>query len=157
MLFSGMRSLPRRFRLILCSLQQSDSLPFFDALTEEQIQAAFEDEGVSYADEDQVFTPAITLWGFLSQALHKEEQRSCLAAVARIGVLLIVMGRPRCAENNGPYCRARGRLPLPVIERLTGDGSQGDLDVPVGLQHDSPEDSAIRTATGCLAPRREFH
>jgi hypothetical protein len=35
------------FRLILCSLQQSDSLPFFDALTEEQIQAAFEDEGVS--------------------------------------------------------------------------------------------------------------
>ena len=121
MLFSGMRSLPRRFRLILCSLQQSDSLPFFDALTEEQIQAAFEDEGVSYADEDQIFTPAITLWGFLSQALHKEEQRSCLAAVARIGVLLIVMGRPRCAENNGPYCRARGRLPLPVIERLTRD------------------------------------
>jgi putative transposase len=121
MLFYGMRNLPRRFRLLLCSLQQSDILPFFDALTEEQIQTAFEDEGVSYDDEDLVFTPAMTLWGFLSQALHKAEQRSCLAAVARIGVLLVVMGRPRCAENNGPYCRARGRLPLAVIERLTCD------------------------------------
>ena len=119
MLFYGMRNLPRRFRLIFSSLQQSDSLPFSDALTEEQIEAAFEEEGACYDDDDQVFTPAITLWGFLSQTLHKEEQRSCLAAVARIGVLLIAMGRPRCAQNNGPYCRARGRLPLPVIERLT--------------------------------------
>jgi putative transposase len=122
MFFYGMRSLPRRFRLLLCSLQQSDSLPFSAALTEEQIEEAFEEEGIPHNDEDQqVFTPAITLWGFLSQTLHKAEQRSCLAAVARIGVLLIVMGRPRCAENNGPYCRARGRLPLAVIERLTCD------------------------------------
>ena len=121
MLFYGIRSLPKRFRLVLCSLQQSDSLPFSDALTEEQIEAAFEEEGAPYNDDEQVFTPAITLWGFLSQALHKEEHRSCLAAVARIGVLLIAMGRPRCAQNNGPYCRARARLPLPVVERLTRD------------------------------------
>ena len=119
MLFYGMRSLPRRFRLILHSLQQSDSLPFSDALTEEQIEGTFEEEGACYDDEDQVFTPAITLWAFLSQALHKGEHRSCLAAVARIGVLLVALGRPRCAQNSGPYCRARGRLPLAVIERLT--------------------------------------
>jgi putative transposase len=121
MLFYGIRSLPKRFRLILGSLQQSDSLPFSDALREEQIEAAFEKEEAPYHDDEQIFTPAITLWGFLSQVLHKEEQRSCLAAVARIGVLLIAMGRPRCAQNNGPYCRARSRLPLPVIERLTCD------------------------------------
>ena len=119
MLFYGIRSLPRRFRLILCSLQQSDSLPFSDTLTEEQIEAAFEQEGACYDNEEQIFTPAITLWGFLSQTLYKQEQRSCLAAVARIGVLLIALGRPRCVQNNGPYCRARGRFPLSVIERLT--------------------------------------
>ena len=131
MLFHGMRSLPRRFRLVLCSLQQSDSLPFSDTLTEEQIEAAFEEEGAPYSDDEQVFTPALTLWGFLSQTLHKEEQRSCLAAVARIGVLLVVTGRPRCAQNNGPFCRARGRLPLPVIERLTCDvAHRCEMEVP---------------------------
>ena len=52
MLFYGIRSLPRRFRLVLCSLQQSDSLPFSDTLTEEQIEAAFEEEGAPYNDDE---------------------------------------------------------------------------------------------------------
>jgi hypothetical protein len=34
MLLYGMRSLPRRFRLLLSSFQQSDSLAFADALTQ---------------------------------------------------------------------------------------------------------------------------
>lgn len=122
MLFHGIRSLSRGFRLLFASLQQCDSLPFSDALTEEQIEAAFDEQGVPlYHDDEEVFTPSITLWAFVGQALFKDEQRSCLAAVARIGVMLVAMGRPRCAQNSGPYCRARGRLPLPVIEHLTFD------------------------------------
>jgi hypothetical protein len=61
------------------------------------------------------------LWGFLSQVIHKKEHRSCLAAVARIGVLLVAMGRPRCGQNNGPYCRARCRLPLAIVRELSED------------------------------------
>jgi hypothetical protein len=122
MLFYGLRPLSRGFRLILESFQQSDSLPFADELTEDQIQAAFDEHSSSFnRDDDTIFTPAVTLWAFLSQVLHAGVNRSCLAAVGRVGVMLVVMGRPRCAQNSGPYCRARGRLPVAVIERLALD------------------------------------
>ncbi len=119
-MFYGIRPLPHRFRLLLSSFQQSDSLAFSDALTQDQIQDVCDRHGVSF-DIDTIFTPAIVLWGFLSQVIHKKEHRSCLAAVARIGVLLAVMGRPRGEQNNGPYCRARCRLPLPIFRELTED------------------------------------
>lgn len=128
--------LSARFRLLLASLQQSDSLPFSEALGEEQILAACDAHGVSSSEDEQneqVFTVAMTLWGFLSQVLHKEEQRSCLAAVARIGVLLVAMGRPRCAQNSGPYCRARGRLPVGIVQQLT-------LDVAAKCESQVPKD-----------------
>ena len=76
------RFLPTRFRLVLSSVLQTSGLPFSDVLSEEEIQAAFDEEGVAFAQEDdQVYTPPMTLWAFLHQVLHKEEQRSCLAAV----------------------------------------------------------------------------
>ena len=50
--------------------------------------------------------------------LHKEEQRSCLAAVSRVAVLLVALGRQPCAKNNGAYCKARAKLPEIVIQRL---------------------------------------
>lgn len=116
-MFNGIGTLPYRFGVLLSSFQQDDSLSFSDSLTQEQIQSVCGRHDVSNA-ADEVFTPAITIWGFLSQVIHKGEQRSCLAAVARIGVLLVSFGRPRCAQNSGPYCRARGRLPVVVLEEL---------------------------------------
>ncbi|MFH1918615.1 MAG: IS4 family transposase [Planctomycetota bacterium] len=119
-LYRGDRSLPQRFRLVVSSFLQKDALPFADILSETQIQEAFEEEGVSFAnEEDTIYTPAITLWAFLSQVLFKGEQRSCLAAVARVIVLLVTLGREACATNSGAYCRARARLPEQVIQRLT--------------------------------------
>ena len=106
--------------MLLASFQQDDSLAFSGALTQQRIQSVCDRHGVS-PDADEVFTPAITIWGFLSQVIQKEEHRSCLAAVARIGVLLIAFGRPRCAQNSGPYCRARGRVPVAVFEDLALD------------------------------------
>ena len=62
----------------------------------------------SFADgEDAVYTPAITLWAFLSQVLFKDAQRSCVAAVARVVVLLVALEREPCRGNTGAYCRAR--------------------------------------------------
>src|ERR1035437_3036310 len=57
--------------------------------------------------------------------LHKGEQRSCIAAVARVVVLLAAIGRKPCLGNTGAYCRARGKLPEPVIRRLTRRMAQG--------------------------------
>ena len=104
------RSLPKRFRLVLVSFLQRPGLPFADALAEEAIQKAFDDEGAGFADgEEAVYTPAITLWAFLSQVLFKDEQRSCVAAVARVIVLLLALERGPCSSNTGAYCRARGK------------------------------------------------
>lgn len=124
--YQGRRFLPQRFRLILLSVLQADGLPFAEVLSEKEIQTAFDEEGVSFATEDdEVYTPAITLWAFLSQVLHKAEQRSCLAAISRVIVLLVALGRQPCLKNSGAYCRARAKLPETVIERLTLDLADG--------------------------------
>ncbi len=68
--YQQLPSLQQRFRIALSSFMQQDGLPFADVLTEEKIQHAFDDEGVSFAQaDDDVYTPAVTLWAFLSQVL----------------------------------------------------------------------------------------
>lgn len=117
--YHGRKSLPQRFRLVLLSVLQTGGLPFSDVLPEEEIQDAFDEEDVSFArEDDEVYTPPITLWAFLSQVLHKAEQRSCLAAVSRVIVLLVALGREPCANNSGGYCKARFKIPETVIQRL---------------------------------------
>ncbi len=126
------RSTPRRFRPMLASFLQHPGLAFADALPEEAIQQAFNQEQVRFAeDEDAVYTPAMTLWAFLSQVLFKDEQRSCIAAVARVAVLLVTLQRKACSANTGAYCRARAKLPQKVIRQLTvdlADGCENQLD-----------------------------
>jgi hypothetical protein len=120
--------------LIEASFLQSEGLPFADVLPEEEIQQAFADAEVDFAqEEDEIYTPPLTLWAFLSQVLHKGEQRSCMAAVSRILVLLVALGREPCAKNTGAYCRARAKLPEKVIERLAVDVARGcEEQVPRG-------------------------
>lgn len=118
--YQGRKLLPQRFRLILASVLQTDGLPFADVLGEAEIRDAFDEHNVAFAqEEDGVYTPAVTLWAFLSQVLHKGEQRSCLAAVSRVFVLLVALGREPCAKNSGAYCRARAKVPEAVIQDLT--------------------------------------
>ena len=126
------RQLPRRFQLVLASFLQHPALPFANVITEESIDRAMTEEQVSFGeDEEAVFTPAITLWAFLSQVLFKGEQRSCVAAVARVAVLLVALERGPCSGNTGAYCRARGKLPETVLRRLTvevADGCERQMD-----------------------------
>ena len=119
-------SLPGRFRLVLDSFLRKAGLPFADVLGQGQVEEAFDEQGVRFAEgEDGVYTPPVTLWAFLSQVLFKEEQRSCVAAVARVVVLLVVLGREPCSSNTGAYCRARAKLPEKVIQRLTTEVAEG--------------------------------
>ena len=125
------RSLPKRFRLILASFLQRPDLPFADVLPEQAIEKVFDDEDATFAaDEDAIFTPAVTLWAFLSQVLFKDEHRSCIAAVARVAVLLVALERGPCSSNTGAYCRARGKLSEKVIRQITisvGEGCEDKL------------------------------
>ena len=134
MSFLNKPSLARRFQLVLASFQQRDGLPFADVLRESQIESAFAEEGAAFAQaEEDVYTPALTLWAFLSQVLFKQEQRSCLAAVTRVVVLLVALGRPHPSDNTGDYCRARAKLPERAIRRLA-------LDTAARLERQVPSD-----------------
>ena len=124
--------LSRRFQLVQRSFLQRDGLPFADVLSEEEMEQAFAVEEATFAqDDDCVYTPPVTLLGFLSQVLHKGEQRSCLAAVSCIAVLLVGMGLNSCSKKSGAYCKARAKLPEPVLRRLTTDLANGcETEVP---------------------------
>jgi Transposase DDE domain len=124
--YNHARPLPERFRLVLASFLQRPGLPFADSLPEEAIEKAFDDEDASFADDqDAVYTPAVTLWAFLSQVLFKDEQRSCVAAVARVAALLVSLERGSCSTNTGAYCRARSKLSETAIHRITVDLADG--------------------------------
>jgi putative transposase len=111
------------FQPVLTSFLQHEGLPFADVLTEQTIQQAFDDAGVPNCqgdpDDSIIYTSALTMWAFLSQVLHQGVQRSCRASVARVIVLCVALGREPCSDDTGAYCRARARLPLPVIRHLT--------------------------------------
>lgn len=97
-----------KFAAILRSFGSAEGLPFCDVLTEEDIQQACKEEGVSFGQgTDDVYTPAVTLWAFLTQCLSAS--KSCVAAVARVLVLRVALGLPPCAAGNGAYCKARFR------------------------------------------------
>jgi hypothetical protein len=80
-------------------------------LSEARIEATFAEQAVEFGDQDAgedeiVYTPAVTLWAFISQTLFADEQRSCLAAAARVAVLWAALGKQICASDTGAYCRA---------------------------------------------------
>lgn len=108
------------FHCLQRSFLQHEHLPFADVLSEQDVEQAFQDEGVTFAQgEGDVYTPAVTLWAFLSQVLFQKHLRSCTTAVTRVIVLLVTLGREPCSDNTGAYCRARAKLPVAIIRRLT--------------------------------------
>lgn len=111
------------FQPIYRSFLQHQGLPFAEVLSEETIARVAEEAGVpladTVADADMVYTPTVTLWAFLSQVFHQKAQRSCTTAVARVALLCVVLGREPCSSDTGVYCRARQRLPLVLVQRLT--------------------------------------
>jgi putative transposase len=115
-----------RFRLVLTSFVQHPSLHFASVLAEDTIAQAFADADADFAqDEGDVYTPALTLWAFLSQVLYLGPMRSCAAAVGRVVVLMVALGKKSCSDNTGAYCRARNKLPVAVLARLTTDVADG--------------------------------
>ncbi len=107
------------FSLVRQAFLQADGLPFADVLSEDEIRNAFEAENVHFAQgTDDIYTPPLTLWAFLSQALHADKARACLATVTRVIVLCVALGRKTPSPDTGAYCRARAKLPESVLQRL---------------------------------------
>ncbi len=112
------------FSFIANAFLQGDGLPFAQVLPNEEIEATFAEENGCFADEqDALYTPAVTLWAWLAQALQAGIHRSCVAAVSRITVLYVALGRKPPSPDTGAYCRARAKLPQRVLERLVSNAA----------------------------------
>jgi putative transposase len=105
------------FQDTLAPFLQTEGLPFADVLTAHDVEEACAAEQVAFGDTTRAFwTPALTLWTFLSQVLHAD--KSCRAAVARAVVALALSRKPQDVDT-GDYCRARAKLSAPLLQRLT--------------------------------------
>jgi putative transposase len=95
----------------------AQGLPFADVLTSQDIDQACVDTQVSFGHtRTSLWTPALTLWTFLSQTL--DGIKSCRAAVARAFAAL-ALSHPLTNYDTGSYCRARAKLATPLLQRLT--------------------------------------
>jgi hypothetical protein len=98
---------------------QSDELPLSEILDSTLIADAFREDNVDFgiADED-VFTPAITLWAMVSQFLFKDTGRSCKAAAGRVVSLLAKTANRVVAQNAGNFCRAKAKIPTSTVRKI---------------------------------------
>ena len=93
---------------------RDQGLPFADALTVVSILEVLDEHGVKF--RDRLFSPATTIWGFLSQVLS--DDHSCRDAVSRILAHRAATGLVSCSPNTTSYCDARTRLPTAVLRTL---------------------------------------
>ena len=108
------------FSVVRQGFLQAEGLPFSEVLSEQQVQQAFEEEDALFGqEEDAVYTPALTLWAFLSQVLHSGVERSCEAAVDRLRTLCVALSIRVPSPDSGAYCRARAKLSEDLLQRLT--------------------------------------
>jgi hypothetical protein len=122
--YSKCRRKAPTFEIFRDSMLQDSSLPLSDAIYGEVFNEAFDLFDVDFAvDDDAVYLPSVVLWALVSQALLKQEQRSCNAAVARIAAWWATQGRVVDDTNSGAYCRARKKIPADLIAHLSGSDS----------------------------------
>jgi len=108
------------FHVVRQAFLQDEQLPLANVLTEEEIEQAFGDEECSFGQgKDDVYTPALTLFGFLAQVMAAGVGRSCNAAVETIRSLCLAWGIRGPSPDSGAYCRARAKLSTDGIRHLT--------------------------------------
>lgn len=115
------------FRNAVAAARRDGGLFFAGLLSEDRILQAF--GNARWKWQGWVYTPAITVWTFLSQCLSPDH--SCRDAVARLMAWRLARGLRPCSAETGAYCTARGQLPEEACSELMRDtGRQLDEAAP---------------------------
>ncbi len=116
------------------SMSYSDaSLPFGDIVSADQVRELFADHDALFGSGEQdVWNAGLTLWSFIGQVLSDGKQRSCNAAVTHAMRYRLDHGLEPPGADSGDYCRARQKLNVAVLKRLTEQIAQK-------LSHASPD------------------
>jgi hypothetical protein len=115
---------------------QDGGLPFSNVVSEDMISQALTAVSICWL---RIYTPLVTLWGFLSQVLSADH--SCRAAVACLIAYRLSHGQRPCSSETGAYCQARKRLPFfrcrcEVLACCFGDAGQSFC--PIASARGSP-------------------
>lgn len=95
------------FRRAVADARRQGGLPFACLLSEDRILQAFGSARELW--QGWVYSPAVTLWVFLSQCLSPDH--CCREAVARLIAWRLACGQKSCSPKTGAYCTARDKIP----------------------------------------------
>lgn len=105
------------FRMAVAEARRHGDLYFAALLSEDRIQKAF--GTARWLWQGWIYTPAVTVWVFLSQCLSPDH--SCREAVARLIAWRVAGGLKPCSAKTGAYCTARNDLPEEAVHELARD------------------------------------
>ena len=115
------------FRNSVLQARGKNGLCFSTLLSEKAINTAF--GPARFLWQGWVYTPAVTIWVFLSQCLSPDH--SCRDAVARLMAWRVAQGRKPCSAETGAYCSARDAIPETVCSELVRQtGRDLEAEVP---------------------------
>ena len=103
-------------RRVRAQVDDSDAYAFFNLLTGPELFDQV--ESLLPPHRERKYPPTETLSMFLSQALSAD--RSCQKAVDEAAIKRLAAGLTPCSTHTGAYCRARARLPMAMVQTLTG-------------------------------------
>jgi hypothetical protein len=104
----------RSFRNAVLLARQQQGLYFAALLDQKTILDAF--GSASSLWQGWIYTPAVTVWVFLSQCLNSDH--SYRDAVTRLMAWRVAQQGTPCSAETGAYCTARDALPEPVCREL---------------------------------------
>lgn len=111
---------PQSFSIFKRSMIQADDLPLSDILSSDLIANVFKEEKIRFGiADDDVYTPAITLWAMISQCLSSGSARSCRAAAGRVVSLWAQIAERVVSSNAGNLCRAKAKISIQAIRKIT--------------------------------------
>ena len=102
------------FRSALAQARRHGDLYFVALVDQETISAALGEASLLW--QGWIYTPAVTVWVFLSQCLSADH--SCRDAVARLAAWRTAHGLSPCSPETGGYCTAREALPESACREL---------------------------------------
>lgn len=101
----------KRFR---CGFLQSGRDKLFNVLPAQELARAVQEEVGVW--RDRRYAPLVALRLFVEQVLHTDH--ACQDVVVRYASERVAQGEAQVSLSSGPYCNARQRLPLGLVERL---------------------------------------
>lgn len=105
---------------IIASLKSTNGLPFREVLSPEVLAESI---NIPYRERYDFYSPEITLWAFLSQALDADQ--SLDAAVKRVIAFHLAMGHDyNISSNTAAFSKTRSRLPEEIISNLARDSAE---------------------------------